>query len=226
MLFWIAAVIVLVTSFRIYRVMHFGYSSVVEWDEALRRQVLPRMDSLMFGVLGAYLSLYEPELWRRGAKLAFLVGIVLLSIDKALTTAQNIAYLNYFSLTVGAVATLLLLPALSSWRVASGGVAAAFTFISIVSYSMYLLHLAVVQGVIMPSISRAIAPVCSACVESRPMQYAAYWVVTFLGSFLLYRYFERPTTRLREKWPFRQSAAATAFAVSASSPIARPINGE
>jgi len=220
MLLWIAIVIVAVTAFRIYRVVHFGYSTVVEWDSALRRQVVTRMDGLMFGVLGAYLSLYEQGFWRKAAKPAFLAGLVLFGIDKALSTAQSVAYLNYFNLTAGAAATLLLLPALSSWRTAAGRVARAVTFVSIVSYSMYLTHLAAVQGVIMPFVIRAIGLPCPACGQSHLLQYAVYWVVTLLCSFLLYRYFARPATLLRERWRRAPSAPLTAFAVSAPSQLA------
>ena len=213
MLFWISAVIVLVTVFRIYRVQHFGYSTIGDWDEELRKQVVTRMDSLMFGVLGAYLSLYEAALWRSVAKPAFLVGIALMVADKALSVAENIAYLNYLGLTVGAVATLLLLPALSAWRDSTGRVTSAITLISVISYSMYLLHLAPVQGVILPLVTRTVAPICSVCSQNHLLQYAMYWVVTLACSFLLYRYFERPTTMLRERWHLRNKAAVTAFAV-------------
>jgi hypothetical protein len=58
---------------------------------------------------------------------------------------------------------------------------------------MYLLHLAVVQGVIMPLVIRPIGLFCAACGQSHLLQYAVYWVVTFLCAFLLYRYFEPPT---------------------------------
>ena len=211
MLFWISAVIVLVTVFRIYRVQHFGYSTIGDWDEELRKQVVTRMDSLMFGVLGAYLSLYEAALWRSVAKPAFLVGIALMVADKALSVAENIAYLNYLGLTVGAVATLLLLPALSAWRDSTGRVTSAITLISVISYSMYLLHLAPVQGVILPLVTRTVAPICSVCSQNHLLQYAMYWVVTLACSFLLYRYFERPTTMLRERWHLRNKAAVTAF---------------
>ena len=215
MLFWIASIIVLVTVFRIYRVLHFGYSTVVDWDAELRRQVLPRMDSLMFGVFGAYLSLYEAGLWRSSTRLAFFAGLALFVIDKAFSTAQNIAYLNYLNLTVGAVATLLLLPALSSWRTGTGRLAGAFTFISVTSYSMYLLHLAPVQGVILPFITRITTPACLPCSESHLLQYAAYWIVTITCSFLRYRYFEKPTTALRERWRSGNEATVTAFALPA-----------
>jgi peptidoglycan/LPS O-acetylase OafA/YrhL len=38
-----------------------------------------------------------------------------------------------------------------------------------------------------------------------------YWVITVGSSFLLYRYFERPMTALREKWHPRGKRVVTAF---------------
>ena len=220
MLFWIASVIVLVTGFRIYRAYRFGYATVDDWDVALRKQVLTRLDSLMFGVFGAYLSLYHQRLWRDIAGLALLVGVSLLLFDKVMhSTSSKMFYLNYINLTLTAVATLLLLPMLSSWKRHSGRLAGIVTFVSLTSYSMYLLNLSPVQMVILPFVMRTVSQFCWRCSQSPLLGYILYWVVTVTGSFLLYRYFERPMTALREKWHFRGKAVETAFSVPTSEEV-------
>ncbi len=79
---WIAAVIVAVTLLRLYRAHHYGYANYVDWDEHLRKQVITRLDSLMFGVLAAQISIGKPSLWEKAAKVGFWAGIGLLLFNK------------------------------------------------------------------------------------------------------------------------------------------------
>ncbi|MBI2800953.1 MAG: acyltransferase [Gammaproteobacteria bacterium] len=93
-LFLIVAVIVLVTAFRLYRAHHFNYTTLEAWDGAQRKTVLTRLDSLMFGVFGAYLSLYRERFWRDFAGKGLVLGIALLLIDKFYLT-HSMFYVNY-----------------------------------------------------------------------------------------------------------------------------------
>lgn len=224
MLLWITVTVLFVTAFRIYRAYRFGYSTVSQFDLEVRQQVLPRLDSLMFGVLGAYLSLYHPRLWHDLARVALVIGILLLVFDKAFyAITRSLFYAKYFTLTLSAVGTLLLLPTLSSWRRTTGWFVSAVTFVSLTSYSMYLLNFTPVTGVILPAVMASLSRLCLGCSQNQWLQYTLYWIITVTASYLLYRYFERPMTALREKWP-RGHAVVTAFAaprVKANS--ARPV---
>lgn len=204
-LFWIAAILLAVTAFRVYRAQHFGYDNFNDWDDALRKQVLTRLDSLMFGVLGAYLSLYRTRLWQRSATPALIAGLTLLLFDKLYyTNTASIAYLNFFSLTLTAVGTLLLLPKLSTLTRTSGWLVRAITTISLISYSMYLLNYTPVQHIILPALMRNLMPWLGGWDEHIiVIGYALYWLVTLACAYLLYRFFERPMTALRERWPGR-----------------------
>jgi peptidoglycan/LPS O-acetylase OafA/YrhL len=212
MLALMIVVIVSVTLFRTYRALHFGYSTIDAWDQSLRKQVVTRFDSLTLGVLAAYLSLYHRDLWRHQATLAFVFGVLLLLLDRILLlTVPGLFYRNYFALTVTPLGAVLLLPKLSSLKREGGWIVGTFTFISVVSYSMYLLNLAVVQGVLLPPLIRALSQMCWRCSQSHAVAYVLFWTLTITASFLLYRYFERPMTALRDKWPVRAHVSA-AFA--------------
>ncbi len=76
-LIWISAVIVSCTTFRLYRAYHFDSSDFTVWDLGLRKQVFTRMDSLMYGVLGAYISTNFEKFWTRVSTPAFLIGMTL-----------------------------------------------------------------------------------------------------------------------------------------------------
>jgi peptidoglycan/LPS O-acetylase OafA/YrhL len=215
-LYLIGLVIVLVTLFRIYRVLRFGYSTIDQWDDALRKQVVTRFDSLMYGVLGAYLSLHHPDFWRRWAQWAFVVGVLFLVLDRLLLVfTPGLFYRNYFALTLTSVGALLLLPRLSALKRERGWLVGVITFVSVTSYSMYLLNFALVQQLLLPLAVDALSRVCWRCGQSHVFSYVLFWTMTFAASFLLYRYFERPMTTLREKWPVR-ARVPRAFAVAAS----------
>ena len=153
-LFLIFSVIVFTTLYRFYHVHDVGYSAVefYFWDLNLRKEVVTRLDSLMFGVLGAYVSIFYKDLWAKIATPAVVIGLGLLLFDRAKSVIFHdiMFYVNYFSLTVTAVGTLLLLPKLSSWKVNSGFFVDIITFVSLISYSMYLLNLTPVQEIILP----------------------------------------------------------------------------
>jgi len=213
MLLWIAATVLLVTAFRIYRAYRFNYSTVRELDLEVTQQVLPRFDSLMFGVLGAYVSLYHPHRWHGLARVALVAGICLLLFDKVFfAVTRSLFYAKYFTLTLSAVGTLLLLPTLSSWQRTTGWFVSAVTFVSLTSYSMYLLNFTPVSGIILPAAMSSLSRICLSCSQNEWLQYTAYWIITVSASYLLYRYFERPMTALREKWPAHGHGVVTAFA--------------
>ncbi len=213
-LVWIMVVIFSVTLFRVYRVQHFHYSSMNDWGMNLHQQVVTRLDSLMFGVLGAYMSLYVQDGWRKLANSkVWVIGIGILLADKVLTMRLSAFYMNYFTLTLSAVGTLFLLPKLSTMKRDSGLLLKAVTLISLISYSMYLLNFSPIQKVILPAIMDYLTHLNWRFGQYKLItQYILYWVITLSGSFLLYRYFEKPMTSLRDRFHFRGQRVVLVFA--------------
>lgn len=173
------------------------------WDGYFRKQVITRLDSLAYGVLGAWLYHYYPALWRKIRWPALLLGISLLLAHKlasyflleALPRHQVFYTVFYFSLI--SLGTLLLLPCLSLWRRESGFWYGALTKISLISYSMYLVHFSLVRGLLVPE-----------TLELLPLDpgslyyisyYLLYWGYTLVLSILIYKYFELPVMKLRER---------------------------
>ena len=191
-------VIVAITLFRFYRVYSLESFNIQSWDLTLRKQVITRLDALMYGVLGAYLSLLHPTFWEKVGKKAVLVGVSLFLIDKVAGRwpATQQFYISYCTLSVSSIATLCLLPALSSWRRKTDLFTRIVTVISLISYSMYLLNLSPIQGVLLPRISFS----CSVCRQNPVLMYFIYWTLTMGLAALMYWYFERPMTALRDKW--------------------------
>ena len=202
-LLWIVLIILGVTLFRLYRVQAVGLEDLDLWDASLRKQVLTRLDSIMFGVLGAWFAHWHPQLWRRGSQMLCLSGLYLLLADQL--AYRNPAYREYLHLTVCPAGALLLLPWLSAMRVpAVAGVppavlatlAGGIRFVSRISYSMYLVHVSVVLFLLMPLLSgyTGTGP------PGALLRYACYWVLSLGLAWLLYRYVEQPFLRMRDRW--------------------------
>jgi peptidoglycan/LPS O-acetylase OafA/YrhL len=192
-------VILLVTSFRYYR-----YSTIpidaIDWDQLFRKQVITRLDSLMFGVIGAYISFYHRKLWFMYKLPLFLFGVILFMLSKFVIpefASLNGLYSTVFSFTVISIATLSLLPYLSELKTGRGPLYKMITCVSLISYSMYLINLSIVQEWIIGNIPwHNLTDNVYLMVISR---YGLYWILVISLSILLYKYFEVPMTSLREK---------------------------
>ncbi len=188
---------------RLHRYAIAPVQTVTDWDLIFRKQVVTRLDSLMFGVLGAYCTYYYKSLWLRHKRLLFGVGLSSLALQHLfgvfvlgphITQRAAGLYLSVFSFTFMATSILLLLPWLGEYRSSKGKVYTAITYISIASYSMYLLHVSLVQPLVVSLVH----------LESRHLtivvRYVLYWLLTITASILLYKYFEKPATDLRDKF--------------------------
>lgn len=206
-LWTILAVIVAVTVYRVIRAQS-GFESLGDWDLVMRKQVFLRFDGLMFGVLGAYLSVFHRHRWEAHQALTMTIGVTLLIADKLLGQTGMWWYLNYFTNTITALAVLFMLPRLSTWTRKPDLITKGVTFISVISYSMYLLNLTVMQNMVYPQIRN----ICWSCLPlPGPAMYAVYWVTTIALSYVLYRCYEKPMTGLRDKWKPSRRASVEAM---------------
>ncbi|MDB5167028.1 MAG: acyltransferase [Candidatus Saccharibacteria bacterium] len=200
----VIAIVVASITLRLCKYSLHPVMSVNEWDSNFRKEVITRMDSLMFGVLGAYFAYYFKSLWVKHKVLLFWIGLGIVSISQVVSVyiaqGSRIAetgyglYLSVFSFTVIAIGILLLLPFLSELKTGKGRVYKALTSISIASYSMYLIHVSLIQPFIFGLIVQGTTSHFLMIVR-----YALYWLLTIGVAILLYKYFEKPTTNLREK---------------------------
>jgi peptidoglycan/LPS O-acetylase OafA/YrhL len=163
--------------------------------------VIYRLDGLMYGVLGAYAHRYAPEFWNSvrtlGVRLA-MGSLVVLSITRFFLS--TLALPAYFY-TVASIMTLAALPYFSTLRsIGSESWTRIFRFVSVISYSMYLLNLSVIQWRVVPAflsitgLGRVVGPVAAAI-----LAFVLFWPMLIGGSYLLYRYFETPWMNLRDR---------------------------
>lgn len=175
------------------------------WSEELRMVVIYRFDALMIGMLGAWLSLRFPEAWRRSALFAACAGLLLLLAMYAtlwrfengqLAFGDDNYFARTFRFTCVSLGFALLLPWASAWKLAGENFASiAVRRIALWSYGLYLVHLPMFLLV-----TRAgFGPETATSLPKALLSFFLQIGCAIALAALLYRFFEAPCTRLREK---------------------------
>ena len=162
------------------------------FDVTFRKTVLCRLDSIGYGLFFAWLFFYYSNLWRKIKLPAFLLGITLIVFLINFKMDSNTIYKQtiYFSLVPFAV--MLLLPMAESYKKAKGLIPYAIQHISKISYSMYLINLALVAEVIRDNFTP------TGGIDGI-VKYLLYWIIVVFVSSILFKYFEKPIMTLRDK---------------------------
>jgi peptidoglycan/LPS O-acetylase OafA/YrhL len=194
--------IVFSVGIRLYRYINLDITTLASWDLLIRKQVVTRFDSLIFGVIAAYIAFYHSNIWRENKKRLFIFGVLILTIDRVLGfyRADITGLLGfYFTVTTFlsvAIGTSFLIPLLTSIQLGSGYFYQFMTFISKISYAMYLVNLTLVLGVLLPWITDFMGMEGSG-VSTIWIKYFLFWFLTITLSYLIYRFYERPLMNFR-----------------------------
>lgn len=170
-----------------------------------RRVVIMRIDNLMYGVIGAYISYYYKNFWIKHKYKFFITGIVLAAIWKGLSyiypDIYSFYYVNIFY-PLFCTAIFCLLPMMSQYTLKKYNVVATvITYISLISYSLYLIHYSLVKKLLIDRIFSFVFAGDS--LGDYILKNIFYWVASLLGALLIYKYFEIPTTKLRDLIKFK-----------------------
>ncbi|HEV2805948.1 MAG TPA: acyltransferase [Chthoniobacterales bacterium] len=175
------------------------------WSEEMRMVVIYRFDALMLGMLGAWCSLRFPKTWLRFAPLCAFGGVVLLVAMYATLWKIENGHLqfgddSYFARTLRfslvSLGFALLLPWASAWKLAGENPGStAVRKIALWSYGLYLVHLPVFLLLTRAGLGADAPLSLGKALGSFVLQIGG----AILLSALLYRFFEAPCTRVREK---------------------------
>ena len=178
------------TAVRFYKARHDDYTYET-WDFWIRKLVPCRFDSLGFGLLASWIHFYYRDLWVKSKWLCFACGVVLLGvvITYNFNNSPYFACTSYFS--VSAIACMCLLPLAEREEKSATGAGKFITYISIISYAVYLTHFGIMASMIINNTNYMIHPW---------LYYLLYLGGTLLISSLVYNYFERPFTNLRDRF--------------------------
>lgn len=211
-LFTAISILLTITLLRSYRYFNISPEDLknfawYNWYSMFEKQVITRLDSLMYGVVGAFIQYYHKNYWLKYKKPLFFIGIFLFLATRYIIAPEgdyvlykipyNSLYACVFSFSVIAFATLLLLPLLSDLKSSSKNfINSAITRISLISYSMYLVNLSLVRYWIIDRIDWNSLEANQNMIIA--IKYFSYWFLTFSLSMILYKYVEIPFMNLRD----------------------------
>jgi len=170
------------------------------YSQIFKYQVLSRLDCIVYGVLGAYISYYYKEKWSGYKNKLFLSELLLLVAYVLLGRFMNtIEYVNFYNLIYNviyfpmfSISILLMLPFLNLMKSYSGIINKSLTYISLISYSLYLLHQNV-KYMIVESLGDYWG------INDNMLRFASVWVLTIVLSTLTYLAIEKPFMNMRKK---------------------------
>ena len=190
----IATLTFLITSF----LLRFFIASTFDVDSfwigvKIYSVVIYHLDGIALGLLAAFIKFWYPTFWNKHRNIAFILGIIISYAVLLYPWQPNDFFTKVFKISFQSIGCFLLLAKFDSIKRAPLIITKVITHISLISYSMYLINLALVAEVIRDNV-----------VLNSPLKtwlfYGIYWFVVITCSTLLYKYFEKPIMNLRDKW--------------------------
>lgn len=190
---FLVATIIIITFPILYRIYIFDENiDHFWWDVTFRKTILSRLDSIGYGLLLSWVFYYYGIFWSKIKLPSFILGVILLVFILNTKLGANPIYKQVIYLSLVPISVMLLIPFAHSYKKSKGYIAYAVQHISKISYSMYLINLALVAEVIRDNF----APQGG---FDGIFKYTIYWVIVIGVSSLMYKYFEKPMMDLRDK---------------------------
>ncbi len=192
-------ILLIFTLTKVYFYYTYEVANISEWNERIRKVLIYRLDAVYWGFLLRYfynkytdwIHSYDRLLLFGG--LFIFIFLNILRVPLGISVEETPAFMVILYLAIHSVAIAMTIPYLVRVEIASKALIKFFVTLSVISYSLYLLHYTIIlhsMKVIFPS------------EELRGIALWAYtflyWGITFLLSYLLYRFFEKPVTDLRD----------------------------
>jgi len=193
----------MIVFFFLMKVSYYFYTAnttVGQWDLSLRSVVIYRIDTVLMGVLFGYICSEYPDFWKKNKCRFAVVGffLILILLFCLGYLKLKIYYFPFFwnvlCLPINSLALVCFLPFFSDWEIGPNAFRKPVELISEISYSVYLLHYSIVLFLLKHFIDTS--------GYSMPQLHfftLIYLVITFSLSYLLYTFFEKPMTKLRDK---------------------------
>lgn len=150
-----------------------------------------RFDSIGWGILAAFFVAVTKQNKKLNLAL-FWFAIVTMFIRPFVWKVPDTPIWNSLTYTIEPFLVSFAFPYLSSINLPQNKFTKTITWISRISYSLYLVHLGIVLHLIEAHLK------VKGMTEAHLLQ-AGYWIITFLISHLIYTYFEKPIMLLRDK---------------------------
>lgn len=175
-------------------------NTLTAWNVSLKAVVLFRLDSIFIGVLCSWLYCNYTNKWNHFKLYFAFIGVFILIFQFVaigffkLYIETNPMLWNVFYLPIVSIAVACFLPLMSDWKQRPSKFYKPIVYISVLSYSLYLLHYSVVLQLMKYFIKYDMRNGISVFGFI-----IGYVCISFFLSYLLYRYYEKPMMDLRDK---------------------------
>lgn len=206
----IAALFFLIIPLVLRIVKFYYFTGIPNWDLNFRKIIVLRLDSLMYGIIGAYILTLKIEFWNKMKRTGLLISalLVLFLLIYSGLNIQKQAFECIYHYNLESIAVLFALPYFSELKtIKLKKLAFLFTFISLISYSMYLINLTLIRDIAIPSINNLIGWHYGTNfflnLTSHLFQFFLFWFLTIFFSYYLYLFIELPFMNLRNRLKFK-----------------------
>lgn len=157
-----------------------------------RSTIVTRLDSIMIGVVVAWIYTFKKQIFENYRKILFIIGFLIYVIDKFLITADFFSfsdshYLNVWYYLVNPISIGMMLPFFYYLKTPKNKfVTNTITVGSLISYSMYLVNLNIVSYLLINPLA-----------INYVVKYFLFWIFTIGFSVLMYKYIELTFMKMR-----------------------------
>ncbi|WP_309640176.1 acyltransferase [Flavobacterium sp.] len=170
------------------------------WNAAVKSVVVYRLDAIFIGVLCSWIAFNFQLFWKKFSKMFCLFGILSMAFlfvgigyFRILITTHPLFW-NVFYLPLVSISIAFFLPILSQWKTFDSKLSKPITFISMISYSIYLLHYSIIL-----QLMKSWIVIDPQNLLKLHIFTAVYIAITVTLSYFVYRFFEKPMMDLRDK---------------------------
>lgn len=198
-IFGVLLLIVIAHLLRYFHLQSDRITTMEVWNTNIKSIVIYRFDTILYGVLMAWLHhFYSNFLYSYRvyflilAAHLFLLQFVILNV-LAVDIVTCPLYFNVFYFTLSSAIFFLTIPYFIFWKTSTSIFSSGIYFISQTSYAAYLIHYSIVSVILRNLIFQTSYELPTVLVL------ALYFGITFLLSYVLFRFYEKPIMNLRDK---------------------------
>ena len=175
-------------------------TTINQWNVSLRSVVIYRIDSILIGVLFSWIRLKYQFFWKKHKLTLLILGLILLVFMFIgvgffrISIETQPFFWNVLYLPITSLIFALFLPVFSQWYSAPKWLMKPITFLSLISYSIYLTHYSIVLQLMKYWFDSTFFSI-----NQLHLFTFCYLIITFFLSYLLFKYFEKPIMTLRDK---------------------------
>lgn len=171
---------------RYYKFVTINYFDALTLLYDFRMQIITRLDSPTYGVLGALIYHYYNDIWVKFRYYFLVIGIVIFLFTKFPFGIEPKLFMCVYSFSLQSLSFLFILPFFEGIKTGKGYFFIIVTYISYISYSIYLINFSLIQLNLLDIEDLSLTK------NALYLKYFLFIILSYLGSLILYKKVELP----------------------------------